>query len=69
MTSGASSKVSMGHAYGVGAGTLRFGKALRRSVSISCSVKDDQNGSCVSVRSISMAAMLAAAVVTAGRCV
>ena len=41
-------------------------KALRRSVSISRSVKDDQNGSCVSVRSISMAAMLAAAVVTAG---
>ena len=35
-------------------------------MSISCSVKDDQNGSCVSVRSISMAAMLAAAVVTAG---
>ena len=35
-------------------------------ISCSCSVKDDQNRSCVSVRSISMAAMLAAAVVTAG---
>ena len=33
-------------------------------MSISRSVKDDQNGSCVSVRSISMAAVLAAAVVT-----
>ena len=33
---------------------------------MSCSVKEDQNGSCVSVRSIAIAAMLAAAVVTAG---
>ena len=39
---------------------------LRRNVSVLCSVKDDQNGNCVSVRSISMAAMLTAAVVTAG---